>query len=235
MKMKKNLLFASVAFALATGVLTSCDMFNSDNPAPTPTPTKDERIKTVIPDDLREKIEAYVPIYDGVTPPNIEGTYYVWEEQVVASNLEYDAVGDKLSYPDHIRFYNQDMTNNTISMVRVMNTEWGKGDGAFISGYGDNFTVYFDLIVNSRGSVAKEAYIVSGTLTSVGISNIYKGFIMKEKDDPDDHLVDVGTFRFFSDSDGVSEKVDWPYAWPYNGPSAGARGEKYTFKTENMR
>ena len=235
MKMRKNLLFASVAFALATGVLTSCEWFNSDNPSPSPTPKKDTRISTVIPDDLRETIEKYIPIYDGITPPNIEGTYYVWEEQLVASNIENDGVGRKLSYPDYIRFYDQDMTNNTISMVRVMNTEWGKGDGAFISGYGDNFTVYFDLTVNSRGSVAKEAYIVSGTLTSVGISNIYKGFIMKEKDDPDDHMVDVGSFRFFSDEDGVSEKVDWPYDWPYNGPSVKARGANYSFATENQR
>ena len=34
---------------------------------------EDERIAQVIPDDIRQKMEPYIPIYDGVNPPNVEG------------------------------------------------------------------------------------------------------------------------------------------------------------------
>ena len=238
MKMRKNLLFASVAFALATGVLTSCEWFNSDNPSPSPTPSKDTRISSVIPDDLRETIEEFIPIYDGVTPPNIEGSYHIDPEILVASSRSNDVIGAHYS-PEYDRFYDQDMNKNTISLVRVQGggSEWAKGDGAFISGYDDKFTVYFDVEGGNSGSTFKQAYIISGIKTSVGIANIYKGFIMKEKNDPDNHLVEVGTFRFFSDEDGISEMTDWPYAWPYNGPSAAraaARGDN-TLPCENLR
>lgn len=223
MKMKKNLLFACVAFALA-GVLTSCEYFRSDNP--TPTPKKDDRIEKVIPADLREKIEAYIPIYDGVNPPNIEGTFYIDPQILVASSREDDAIGSHYS-SEYDRFYDQDMTKNVISLVRVQGggSEWAKGDGAFISGYGDNFTVYFDAEGANGDATFKTAYIISGTLTDGGISKIYTGFILKEKNDPNGRLVEVGTFRFFSDEDGMSVKADWPYAWPYNGPGASTRGD----------
>ena len=213
--------------------LTSCELYSKDNPSSAP--TKDERISSVIPDDIRETIEEYIPIYDGVTPPNIEGTYFIDPQILVASSRSGDYYGAHYS-SEYDRFYNQDMTNNTISMVRVQGggSEWGLGDGAFISGYDDKFTVYFDVEGESSGAYYKNAQIISGTLTSVGIANVYTGFLMKEKNDPYGYLVEVGTFRFFSDEDGMSEKADWPYAWPYNGPGAEARGGKDTLPCQRQ-
>ena len=60
------------------------------------------------------------------------------------------------------------------------------------------------------------AYIVSGTKTSSGIKNLTVGFVMKEKGyDPDEMIVDVGTFRFFTDQDGMCEATSWPYGNQY--------------------
>lgn len=229
--MKKNFLIAVVCL-FAASMFTAC--INDDNPTK---PKKDERINKVIPEDLRATIEKYIPIYDGVTPPNIEGSYFIDPEILVASSRDGDSYGDRYN-SEYDRFYDQDMNNNTISLVRVQGggSEWAKGEGCFISGYDNNFTVFFDTEGASGGSTFKNAYIISGTKTSVGISNIYKGFIMKEKNDPDNHLVEVGTFRFFSDEDGVSDTVEWPYAWPYNGPSgarANTRGNN-TLPTETQ-
>ncbi|MBQ9215351.1 MAG: hypothetical protein IJ159_01190 [Prevotella sp.] len=209
-------------------------MYSKDNPSSTP--AKDERISSVIPDDLRETIEQHIPIYDGVTPPNIEGTYFISPQILVASSLEYDQIGNTYA-TEYDRFYDQDMTKNTISMVRVQGggIEWAKGDGAFISGYDDKFTVYFDVEGANGTATFKSAQIISGTLTSVGIADVYTGFLLKEKNDPNNQIVAVGTFRFFSDSDKTSEKTDWPYAWPYNGPSAEARGVKDTLPGQHQR
>jgi hypothetical protein len=221
--MKKNLLFASMAVAFA-GLFTSCTFENGDNPAPAP-PTTDERIETVIPSDIRATIEVHIPIYDGVTPPNVEGTYFLDPQILKASSLTSDSPG-KSFMSEYDRFYDQNTANNTINMLRVQGggSEWALGKGAFISGYGDNFTIYFDMEGENGGATFKEAYILSGTKTSVGISNLVAGFILKEKNDPNNILVEVGTFRFFTDSDGMSEKTEWPYEWPYTGPSAKTRG-----------
>lgn len=111
------------------------------------------------------------------------------------------------------------MVNNTIDMVRVQGggSEWHKGSGAFISGSGNNFTIYFDMSGESNGIKTKRAFIVSGTKTDAGIKNLTTGFIMKEKGpDPDHKLVEVGTYRFFKDKDGMSEATSWPYGTQYD-------------------
>lgn len=140
----------------------------------------DERIPTIIPDEIRDEIEQYIPIYDGVDPPNIEGTYYINPQILIGSSLSYDQIGTQYN-SQHQKFSNQDMTKNTIDMVRVADGEndWSKGNGAFISGSGNNFTVYFDLTGESRGIPFREAYIISGTKTDTGIRNITFGFVYK--------------------------------------------------------
>ena len=178
----------------------------------------DERIPTVIPDEIRDEIEQYIPIYDGVDPPNIEGAYYLSPEILIGSSRSNDQIGKEYD-SEYQNYSNQDMVKNTIDMVRVQGggNEWHKGSGAFISGSGNNFTIYFDQVGESSGILVKQAYIVSGTKTSTGIKNLTTGFIMKEKGpDPNNKLVEVGTYRFFKDQDGMSEATTWPYGTQYN-------------------
>ena len=188
----------------------------------------DDRISTVIPEELRDAMEDYIPIYDGKNPPNIEGSYFVDPEILIGSSLSYDQIGKKYS-SEYQKYGNQDMTNNTIDMVRVQGggSEWEKGSGAFISGTGNNFTIYFNMEGESSGIKNKRAYVVSGTKTSTGIKNLTMGFIMTYKDaDPDHKLVDVGTFRFFTDQDGMSEATSWPYGTQYGTKKRNVKGSK---------
>lgn len=181
----------------------------------TPDDEVDDRIHTVIPEEIRDVIDEYIPIYDGMNPPNIEGSYYLDPQILIGSSLSYDQVGTEYA-PEYQKYGNQDMVNNTIDMVRVQGRdytiEWDKGSGAFISGTGNNFTIYFDMEGESYGIMTKMVYIVSGTKTDTGIKNLTAGFILKEKgDDPEGTLVPVGTFRFFTDQDGMCEATTWPY------------------------
>ncbi|MBR6264540.1 MAG: hypothetical protein IKR05_15190 [Prevotella sp.] len=177
----------------------------------------DNRIPDIIPEDFRDVIEDYIPIYDGMNPPNIEGAYFLSPEILIGSSLSGDQIGRK--YNSYYQKYgNQDMVNNTIDMVYVSEYEsdWAKGSGAFISGTGNNFTVFFNLEGVSSGIEYKSAEVVSGTKTATGIKNLTHGFIMTEKgDDPEHKLVDVGTFRFFTDQDGMSEATSWPFGNQY--------------------
>ena len=105
--------------------------------------------------------------------------------------IYYDKIGKQYDY-EYDKYSNQDMIKNTINMVRVQGnvSEWARGDGAFISGSGNNFTIYFDLEGQNSGISFKEAYVISGTKTANGIKNIVFGFILKERSyDPDSKVV----------------------------------------------
>ncbi len=187
--------------------------------------TIDERIPSVIPEDIRPEIEKYIPIYDGVNPPNIEGAYYLNPQILIGSTRPYDSYG-KLFASEYQKYYNQDMIANTINMIRVQGggSEWEKSIESKVSGFDNHFTIYFELIGESSGISTKSIKVISGTITATGIKDLTHGFYLKEKgSDPSDKLVPVGTFRFFKDQDGISEKTIWPY------------GDKYGVKKHNVQ
>lgn len=206
----KKLFFLAAAFAAMT--FTSCSQ--SDNPILLDDETVkiDERINTVIPEELRAQIEEQLPIYDGVNPPNVEGVYYI--KPMITSYDSYNSYAPGYEIiPMHIMIKNQDMVKNTVDYEgNEDNVETYTGNGAFISGYDDNFTVYFDLDGVVSGVPVKEALVISGTKSDEGIKNLYYAFIVTEKgDDPGNDVVPEGTYRVFYDSDGLSVKTTWPY------------------------
>ena len=215
---KLNLLLTGLL--VAGGMMfTSCT--KEDNPAvppSDPTPTVDERINQVIPDDLREKVEEYITIYDGVNPPNVEGVYRLDPEVLVKSTLSGDYAGKVFTSQYH-RYYNQDMKKNTIDMLYVTDgeNEWMKGSGAFICGYDDKFTIYFNSYGQNGSVTFKMAIVVSGSKTDAGIADLSWAFVMVEKgEDPYGDVVPVGTIRSFKDSDGLSDNAEWPYGNKYD-------------------
>lgn len=85
-------------------------------------------------------------IYNGVNPPNVEGTYLV--DPFVTVYCEDEGVGGyepgELVYSIYIRLSNQNSANNTIDYehTSVSGNSDSKGEGAFISGSGNNFTAF---------------------------------------------------------------------------------------------
>ena len=85
------------------------------------------------------------------------------------------------------------------------------GEGAFISGEGKNFTIFFNTIGTSYGIDTREALLLSGTKATGGIKNLRYAFVMVEKgDDPEGILMKEGVFRVFQDKDGMSYSDTWP-------------------------
>ena len=181
--------------------------------------TTPERISQVVPEDIRKKMDPYIPIYDGANPPNVEGVYVMDSPRIV-----YDATGNIDSEYDHFapmyfKISNQDMTNNTldfqerqISNGKVIGE--GEGNGAFISGEGNNFSVYFNTTDLSHTEdydvTSKTALVISGTKASDGIQNLRYAFVVVEKGaDPNNHLMNVGDFRVFRDNDELASTSDW--------------------------
>ena len=161
----------------------------------------------VMPDN---PFDPYMPIYDGDTPPNIEGCYLNSPNRLYYSNLSGDYPGD--SYPDrYLRFYNQDMINNTVDYESIQLTTREYSVSSYVTGSGNNFTVFFNILgYYEDGSTYKQLKAISGTITDDGIANLYYGFYMQETYDPYDQLVEPGSMRIFKDNDGMSYRVAWP-------------------------
>ena len=165
----------------------------------------EDRLDDVLPEEIRDKIEEYIPIYNGANPPNIEGTFVAFP--VVAVYCEdgrYDP-GDRIGNSLTFYFYNQNMVDNTLDYRSEEGSVASfKGNGVFISGSGNNFTVFFNATGVDHGVKATTATIVSGTKTAEGIKDLYYVHTMIEKDDPSGILMDEGVFRIFKDEDGLS-------------------------------
>ena len=167
-------------------------------------------IDTVVPEEIREKMEPYIPIYDGVNPPNVEGTY-------LASPFVAVYCEDGHYSPGHqvvdlvLRFSNQDFTLNRIDLdTYEKGISSSSGPGAFISGDGADFSAFFNIQGTSYGVTFKEALVISGTMTNQGIKNLYYAFVMVEKgDDPNHKVMEAGYFRVFKDKDGLSVPTSW--------------------------
>ena len=175
----------------------------------------EERFNNVIPEEIKDEMEPYIPFYGGTTPPNIEGTVFVDPFSTVYcqdyGNGGY-APGDIVT-SEYIRFQNQNMIYNTLDMdeVSVNGNSSQSGSGAFISGSGDNFTVFFNTVGQSYGISTKTALIISGTKTPTGIADLKYAFVMVEKgSDPNNRLMKEGVFRVFMDGDGISPYTSWP-------------------------
>lgn len=167
-----------------------------------------KRINRVIPEDILDQMDDYIPIHDGVNPPNIEGQYLVSPMVLVHSTHGYEP-GD-LFADTYVQFYNQDMENNTLDYQdEEVSYSYNIGKGAFISGEGNDFSVFF----NTTGTSYHEKYnvdfkmalVISGTKSSNGIKDLTYAFVMVDKsDDSEGYTVPIGTFRVFKDQDGLS-------------------------------
>ena len=175
--------------------------------------TEDERIEQVVPSDIRQKMEPYMPIYDGTNPPNVEGCYFIDPYETVYCEDNGYAPGEIVnSY--YIKLTGQSK-DNTIDMEECSYDfdSYSIGEGAFISGEGKNFTVFFNTIGTTHGIPTRKAILLSGTKATDGIKNLRYAFVMVEKgDDPENKLMKEGVFRVFQDKDGMAYSATWPLA-----------------------
>lgn len=150
-----------------------------------------------------------------MNPPNVEGVYLV--DPFVTVYCEDEGTGGyepgDLVASNYIKLSNQNFTNNTLDYenMSVSGNSHSTGEGAFISGSGNNFTAFFNTIGESSDIYTKTALVISGTKSASGIQNLQYAFIMVEKGyDPNEVLMKEGVFRVFKDQDGLSINTSWP-------------------------
>lgn len=176
----------------------------------------DGDIHYVVPTEILEEVEQYMPIYTGVNPPNVEGCYLIDPFVTVYCQDQ----GNGGYYPgdlvnsEFINLTNQNMQTRTLDYANVSAVHQGHyaiGNGAFISGEGADFTVFFNTEGESSGIYTKTALVISGSKVSDGIKNLRYAFVMVDKgDDPENILMAKDVFRVFEDQDGIAVNAEWP-------------------------
>jgi len=145
----------------------------------------------------------------GNQPPNIEGTFRVEPVIVQASTVpEEDAIGFGLP-GQTFTFSNQNNSTLTVDLILVEDGGFTSiGSGSFISGSGQQFTVYFISETNIDGFTADSTITLSGVISDNGIENVQAaGFLLNDRSDPGDVFIPNNTGRLIIDEDGLSERL----------------------------
>lgn len=193
-------------------LVSSCLKDNSDTVL---LPTGDLSV-IVIPEQIRETLGEGMPLYEGTTPPDISGQYLCRPMTLVSSSISYDEIG-KIYAPQY-EYY----AGHSTGHIRTYYCEQGSGHSTNgdtqlqIIGTGNQFTAYFvseewsdrddDGIDESW---TKQSTLISGILTDEGIEDYHYAFVLLDKIDPLERIINVGEWRVFEDGDGLAERYEW--------------------------
>jgi hypothetical protein len=150
-------------------------------------------------------------IYDGATPPTVTGDYYCNSLVRTGGNIPDDT---STSFSNlGLRFTSQGVDNSVVVTYDQSGIESGTGLGAFISGSGNNFSIYVQITGTSAGLAFKDAMVFSGTKTATGIKDFVYALLLTDKDpDPYGALIEVDQGRVIKEDDGLAAtSSSYPY------------------------
>lgn len=167
----------------------------------------------VIPEPIKEQFMNHMPIYEGITPPVVTGEYLCKPDELVYTSDNQFNVGYVFA-PCYFAFMNQ--TASGMATFREKQASLvGDASEVYIVGSGTNFSAYYISHEthyddnNAVEATVTRSNVLSGTLTPNGIRNYYLAFIVLDKYDPNNIIMDVNEYRIFKDGDGVAERYDW--------------------------
>jgi len=198
--MTKTIKILFIALFGFSVVFTSC---KKDEEA---APQLSQDIKNIVPDSTLNKIISLgMPVNKGTNPPDLINIFKVIPFTLKSTNVDNDfAIGYVFS--DYkFRLYDQDNEKLTIKLDYINGPESGTGYGGFISGDGNNFSVFVKVHALNGNNEADIIQIISGTITTEGIKDFYlSNFMINDYGDPNSVWIEEETGRVFYDSDGIS-------------------------------
>lgn len=167
-----------------------------------------ESIENFYTPELLDALDDLVfTIHEGDTPPNIEGTYLVNPLTLSKSNIAADVLGTV--YSDfEMTFANQSNSDLSLDFQGLAGNSTIESVESYVSGSGNNFSVFLKVESTSEGHTSILAYAFSGTLASEGILNYQFILIMlDDRGDLNDTLIENNTGRLFVDGDELCSKI----------------------------
>lgn len=139
-------------------------------------------------------------VYSGTTPPIVNGIYLMSPDSCIFDNSPGNYTGT--IFTDYkFRFSTQ---NNTTYAITVEQKAIPAGTlsstpvSSYISGSGNNFSIFLLRTITPSGIQVEQYNILSGTLTSTGIQNLTNTLYVRSKgSDPGGIYPAAGTIRVF--------------------------------------
>ncbi|RYY54477.1 MAG: hypothetical protein EOO09_14125 [Chitinophagaceae bacterium] len=160
-----------------------------------------EPFSALAPQSLIDSLRsAGTMIYDGNTPPVINGIYLMSPDSCTYDNSPGNSRGQL--YTDYkFRFSEQDNNAFTIKLEQKAipaNTVNPLPVKTYISGSGNNFSIITLRTKSLSGVDVENINIFSGTLTTGGIRNLQNTLYIRSKgNDPNNTVAPAGTIRVF--------------------------------------
>ena len=224
--MKKMLFTGCIAIAAFSLFFASC---KKDEKSSSGKDDLSKEIQNIVPDSTLNKIIALgMPINKGTKPTSLTNIYLATPFILKGSNVPKDfAIGTKFS-DYRVRLYDQDNDKLTIKLDYVAGSETGKGIGGFISGNGNDFSLFVKVHTLNTGDSAEVLTVISGTITPEGIKGFhFANFMLEDYGDPHNRFINKEQGRVIYDSDSIATiipKLKFK-AWeetPFNAVSPGA-------------
>jgi len=178
--------------------------------------TKD--INDIVPQSIIDEMESLnMPIYTGANPPNIglgtTGKSYKASPFILkSSNRTND--NPRYQFADYyVKLYDQNSDDLTIKVDYENGVEKGSGLGGYIVGDNNKFSIFTEVnstATNSNNEILSAVliHVISGTLTSSGIEDLYfANFMLDNNGNAGGYWIENGEGRVIYDSDGLSETI----------------------------
>jgi hypothetical protein len=197
-----------ILILILSAALVSCNN-DDDDKAPADNGLSKE-INDLVPAEVLQELKNLgMPIHKGLNPPDLQLKFYCSPLVLKETNVNNDVYRPGYVFADYYgNFYEQNNDKLTIKMDYENGPETGTGLGSFISGEGNNFSVFAEIHGEAQGDKARLIQILSGTITDTGIKDLHVGNFMLEGGDESEYWIDNGEGRILFDSDGMSEIID---------------------------
>ena len=165
----------------------------------------------VLPSEIYDKVTQYIPVYSGLTPPNMKGEYVSAPHILIYESYAENA--------DSIQYYS-DRYLGFVYNNKQMNFYGKQYDpekdkdieeiqyGVKITGEEDYFTCYYVVDGYPGGYYAQQSFIFSGKLTDEGIEGFTTAVVLLETSD-NPSMPAKHSFRVLKDEDGLAERNNW--------------------------
>jgi len=191
----KFLLIASIAILSSCKkdkTTTTTSIINATLPAP---------ISNIVSQSMIDSLKAAgADIHEGTTPPILNGIFLMHPDSCIYDNSPGHFTGQL--FDDYkFRFSGQNNSLYTITVEQknvvsgILNSTPVK---SYISGSGNDFSVFLLRTITPSGIVVQQFNVLSGTIVATGIQNFKNTLYIRSKQgDPTNIIAPAGTVRVF--------------------------------------
>jgi hypothetical protein len=186
--------------------------------------------KYVLPTEIYEAVTTYIPIYSGVTPPDMSGEYVSSPHTLIYESYSENPDSIQVYSDRYMAFiYNQKQLNFYGKQYdpNINDDNEESHPGIKITGENGYFTCYYIVDGYPGGYYAQQSFIFSGKKTDLGIEDFHTAVVLLETSGNPD-MYEKNSFRVLKDADGLAENKNW--LSKRNGTTAKNVSDKELFK-----